>query len=96
MKIDLESLTDEQLDKLLKIANIAKISAEIEAMKNDHELKMADLYAKIESMSYNNAKVEAERRKFEKELKWHPWTSAGLTAVFLFILGLLAKYFGLA
>lgn len=96
MKIELDTLSDEQLDKLLKISSIAKINKEIEAMKNDHELKMADLYAKIESMSYHNAKLEAERRKFEKELKWHPWTSAGITAVLVFILGLFAKWLGVA
>ncbi len=78
MKIDIDDLTDEQLDKLLKFANIAKISAEIEAMKNEHELKMADLYAKIESMSYNNAKLEIERAKTEKEMRLYPWVAVFL------------------
>lgn len=78
MKIDLDDMTDEKLDKLVKIASIAKISAEIEAMKNEHELKMADLYAKIESMSYNNAKLEVERAKTEKEMRLYPWVAVFL------------------
>lgn len=81
MKIDLDTLTDEQLDKPLKLANIAKINAEIDAIKKDRELKMADLHTKIESMSYNNAKVEAERAKMEKEMRLYPWIATALTII---------------
>lgn len=81
MNVKFDTMTDEQLDKLIKIANVAKIVTEIESMKNEHDLKMADLYAKIESMSYSNAKLEAERAKLEKETRLYPAVAVFLAIV---------------
>ncbi|MDO5651545.1 MAG: hypothetical protein Q4G13_05350, partial [Moraxella sp.] len=69
-------------------------SAEIKAMRKNHDMQMAELLSKIEASSFNNAKIEAERRKFDAELRFYPWISAGITVLAIFALGMIAKYLG--
>lgn len=48
----------------------------------------------IKEISERINKANAETAKIQQEMRYYPLLTAGGTAIFLFILNLIAKYFG--
>lgn len=81
MTDDLEQLTDDELDRRLKMLNITKLQQEIQ---QNHEINMAT----IEQMRLENDKFRAETAKINKETKYYPMLSI-IIALFAVIGGLI-------
>lgn len=81
MADDLEQLTDDELDRRLKMLNITKLQQEIQ---QNHEINMAT----IEQMRLENDKFRAETAKINKETKYYPMLSI-IIALFAVIGGLI-------
>ena len=81
MTDNLEQLTDDELDRRLKMLNITKLQQEIQ---QNHEINMAT----IEQMRLENDKFRAETAKINKETKYYPMLSI-IIALFAVIGGLI-------
>lgn len=73
---ELKNLSDEELDRRVKMLNIAKLYQELQ---QGHEINMAT----IEQMRAENDKFRAETAKINKETKFYPMLALtmGLSAV---------------
>lgn len=82
---NLESLSDDELDRRLKMLSITKLQQEIQ---QNHEINMAT----IEKMRTENDKFRAEIAKINKETKFYPMVVfAGFGGLLVALGGFLAK-----
>lgn len=64
----------------------------------DRLTKMMNIHEISERLAKNSAetaKLQAETARIQQEMKYYPWLTAGGTAIFLFILNVLAKKLGI-
>lgn len=78
------TLTDDELNKVEKVMNIQEVAERL----NRNSLEAAKLQAET-------ARLQAEHAKIQKEMKYYPLLTAGGTAIFLFILNVIAKHLGI-
>ena len=60
----------------------------------DDELERLTKMMNIKEISERINKANAETAKIQQEMRYYPLLTAGGTAIFLFILNFIAKYFG--
>lgn len=70
---DLDNLSDDELERVQKMLNIAKIQQDI--IKSQHDMQQSHNInmATIEKMRAENDKFRAETVKLAKEAKYYPW-----------------------
>lgn len=66
-------------------------------MMNIHEIseRLAKNSAETNKLQAETMRLQAETTKIQQEMKYYPWLTAGGTAIFLFILNVLAKKLGI-